>query len=235
MTRAKVAVVTGGNRGIGFEICRQLASLGMQVVLGSRDAAKGEAARAQLAATGLSTIVSHPVDVASETSVAAFAAWVDGQYGACDVLVNNAGVIDSRSGRVMTTSLATLQEVLTTNLAGPFLMVKALVPLMQRENYGRIVNMASGLGQLAEMGAGTPVYRISKTALNALTRTLSAELSGTNILVNAVCPGWVRTDMGGPHALRSVAEGADTAIWLATLPDGGPTGHFFRDRKAIPW
>ncbi|HQR52067.1 MAG TPA: SDR family oxidoreductase [Burkholderiales bacterium] len=235
MTRPKIAVVTGGNRGIGFEICRQLAGLGMQVVVGSRDAAKGEAAVAQLASAGLNGVSSHAVDVTSESSVDAFVAWVDEQYGACDVLVNNAGVIDTRSGRVLTTSLATLQEVLATNLAGPFLMVKGLVPLMQRENYGRIVNLSSGLGQLAEMGAGTPAYRISKTALNALTRTLSAELTGTNILVNAMCPGWVRTDMGGPHALRSVEQGAETAIWLATLPDGGPSGRFFRDCKVIAW
>ncbi len=235
MTKPKVAVVTGGNRGIGFEICRQLAALGMQVVLGSRDTVKGEAAVAQLSSAGLSAVSSHAVDVTSESSVAAFVAWVDQQYGGCDVLVNNAGVIDSRNDRVLTSSLATLQEVLATNLGGPFLMVKEVVPLMQRENYGRIVNLSSGLGQLAEMGAGTPAYRISKTALNALTRTLAAELSGTNILVNAMCPGWVRTDMGGPHALRSVEQGAETAIWLATLPDGGPSGRFFRDRKVIAW
>lgn len=235
MTRPKIAVVTGGNRGIGFEICRQLAGLGMRVVLGSRDPGRGEAAAAQLAAAGLSGVASHPVDVTSESSVAALVAWVDQQYGAWDVLVNNAGVIDSRNDRVLTTSLATLQEVLATNLAGPFLMVKGVVPLMQRENYGRIVNLSSGLGQLEDMGVGTPAYRISKTALNALTRTLAAELSGTNILVNAMCPGWVRTDMGGPQALRSVEEGAETAVWLATLPDGGPSGRFFRDRKVIAW
>lgn len=235
MTRPKIAVVTGGNRGIGFEICRQLAGLGMQVVLASRDPAKGAAAVAKLVESGIRSVVYQPLDVTSETSAAALGAWVDQQYGACDVLVNNAGILDARGGRVLTTSLSTLQEVLATNVGGPFLVSRELVPLMQRGHYGRIVNLSSGLGQLAEMGAGTPAYRLSKAALNALTRTLAAELSGTNVLVNAMCPGWVRTDMGGPHALRSVEQGAETAIWLATLPDGGPTGLFFRDRKAIPW
>lgn len=235
MTTSRVALVTGGNRGIGFEICRQLAGVGMRVVLTSRDPAQGEAAVARLAESGLREVAAHPLDVTSETSVAELVAWVDREYGACDVLVNNAGILDPHGSRVMTTSLQTLREVLATNLEGPFFMVRGVVPLMQRGQYGRIVNLSSGLGQLAEMGAGAPAYRISKTALNALTRTLAAELAGTNILVNAMCPGWVRTDMGGSHALRSVEEGAETAIWLAALPDGGPTGGFFRDRQPIPW
>jgi NAD(P)-dependent dehydrogenase (short-subunit alcohol dehydrogenase family) len=221
VAQARVAVVTGGNRGIGFEICRQLAGLGMQVVLASRDSAKGQAAAESLTASGFCTVTAHPLDVTSETSVTALAAWVDDRFGTCDVLVNNAGIMDARGGRVLTTSLRTLREVLATNLEGPFLVSQALVPLMKRRNYGRVVNLSSGLGQLSEMGPGTPAYRVSKAALNALTRTLAAELSGTNILVNAMCPGWVRTDMGGPHALRSVEEGAATAMWLATLPEGG--------------
>jgi NAD(P)-dependent dehydrogenase (short-subunit alcohol dehydrogenase family) len=235
MGRPKVAVVTGGNRGIGFEICRQLAGLGMQVVLASRDPAKGEAAVARLAEWDLHTVVSHVLEVTSEASASELVAWIDRQYGGCDVLVNNAGILDPRGGRVMTTSVTTLREVLATNVEGPYIVSRALGPLMQRGHYGRIVNLSSGLGQLADMGAGTPAYRISKAALNAFTRTLAAELKGTNILVNAMCPGWVRTEMGGPDALRSVEEGADTAIWLATLPDDGPTGLFFRDRTAIPW
>jgi NAD(P)-dependent dehydrogenase (short-subunit alcohol dehydrogenase family) len=235
MAKPRVAVVTGANRGIGFEVARQLAQRGMQVVLGSRAPAQGAAAVGKLAECGLTNVVSHPLDVTSDTSTAVFAAWVEQEFGACDVLVNNAGVLDPRSERVLTTSLKTLREVLATNLEGPFLMSRGLVPLMQRRNYGRIVNISSGLGQLSDMGSGSPAYRISKASLNALTRTLAAELSGTNILVNSACPGWVRTDMGGPNAVRSVEEGAETAIWLATLPDGGPTGGFFRDRIAIPW
>jgi NAD(P)-dependent dehydrogenase (short-subunit alcohol dehydrogenase family) len=235
MARPRVAVVTGANRGIGFEIARQLAERGIQVVLASRSPAQGVAAVGKLAESGLTNVVSHPLDVTSDTSTAVFSAWVEQEFGACDVLVNNAGILDPRSARVVSTSLKTLREVLATNLEGPFLMSRALVPLMQRRNYGRIVNVSSGLGQLSDMGAGSPAYRISKASLNALTRTLAVELSGTNILVNSVCPGWVRTDMGGPDALRSVEEGAETAIWLATLPDGGPTGGFFRDRVTIPW
>lgn len=107
--------------------------------------------------------------------------------------------------------------------------------LMRQQNYGRIVNLSSGMGQLSEMNGCCPGYRTSKTALNALTRLLADELSGSNVLINALCPGWVRTEMGGEQATRDVTEGADTAIWLATLPDGGPSGGFFRDRKPIPW
>jgi NAD(P)-dependent dehydrogenase (short-subunit alcohol dehydrogenase family) len=106
---------------------------------------------------------------------------------------------------------------------------------MNRNGYGRIVNVSSGQGQLSDMGVGTPAYRVSKTALNALTRTLAAELKGSGILVNSMCPGWVRTDMGGAGAPRTVEQGADTAVWLATLPDDGPSGGFFRDRRPIPW
>ncbi len=235
MSEPKVAVVTGANRGIGFEVCRQLAELGMmRVVLTSRNAAKGDAAVAKLAATGV-TVTWRELDVTREASIHGLAEWLAGDLGGVDILVNNAGIVDPKGARVLTTSSATLQDVLATNLVGPYLMCKALVPLMQARQYGRIVNLSSGLGQLAEMGAGTPAYRVSKAALNALTRTLAAELGGTNVLVNSMCPGWVRTDMGGPNALSTVEQGADTAIWLATLPKGGPTGGFFRDRKPIPW
>jgi NAD(P)-dependent dehydrogenase (short-subunit alcohol dehydrogenase family) len=226
----RIAVVTGGNRGIGLEICRQLAQAGMHVILTARDEAKGKAAAKNLG------VESHPLDVDSDESVKAFARWIKDTHGRCDVLVNNAGVmLDPRGSRVLDAKIETFRDTLETNLLGPLRMIQAILPLMKKQGYGRIVNISSGQGQLSDMGVGTPAYRVSKTALNALTRTTAADLHASGILVNAMCPGWVRTDMGGSGAPRSVEQGADTALWLATLPDKGPTGGYFRDRKSIPW
>ena len=232
----RVAVVTGTNRGIGFEIARQLARQpGIRVVLTARDEAKGSLAAKKLRDDGLE-VDSLPLDVTSEDSVKRLAAGLEKKYGHCDVLVNNAGVmLDPRGSRVLDSRLETWRETLDTNLIGPLLLIQTLAPIMTRNRYGRVVNMSSGQGQLSDMGVGTPAYRVSKTALNALTRTLAAELKGSGVLVNAMCPGWVKTDMGGAGAPRTVEQGADTAVWLATLPDDGPSGGFFRDRKPIPW
>jgi len=232
----RVAVVTGGNRGIGLEMCRQLAKQrGIHVVLASRDAKKGDAAAKKLRDEKLD-VESHALDVTGEASVHAFATWLENAHRRCDILVNNAGILaDPRGSRVLDSKVETWRETLATNLLGPLLLVQALAPLMKKNGYGRIVNVSSGQGQLSDMGVGTPAYRVSKTALNALTRTLAAELKGSGILVNSMCPGWVKTDMGGADAPRTVQQGADTAVWLATLPDDGPTGGYFRDRKPIPW
>lgn len=231
----RIAVVTGANRGIGLEICRQLARKGMKVVLTSRSAAKGRGAIKAVGEAG-TEVHYHVLDVTSPVGVKALAAHVAERFGRIDVLVNNAGVmLDPRGSRVLDARVKTFRDTLETNLLGPLQLMQALVPLMQKHGYGRIVNLSSGQGQLADMGAGTPAYRVSKTALNALTRTLAAELKGSGILVNAMCPGWVKTDMGGPGAPRTVEQAADTAVWLATLPDDGPSGGFFRDRKPIPW
>jgi NAD(P)-dependent dehydrogenase (short-subunit alcohol dehydrogenase family) len=231
----KVAVVTGANRGIGLEICRQLAQHALTVILTSRHEAKGQAARATLAAAGL-TVDYRRLDVTNAEDIAQLEGWLLKQHGGADVLVNNAGVmLDPRGSRLLDADPEVYRRTFEINVLGPLQVTKALLPQMKNRNYGRIVNVSSGQGQLAEMGSGTPAYRIAKTALNALTRITAAETRAANILVNSMCPGWVRTDMGGPSASRSVEQGADTALWLATLPDGGPTGGFFRDRKPIAW
>ena len=152
------------------------------------------------------------------------------------MLVNNAGVEGSGwSTSATDVDLDEVRDLLETNLYGAWRLTQAALPLMRRNGYGRIVNLSSGMGQLSDMGGHAPAYRVSKTGLNALTRMLTAELADENILVNSCCPGWVRTDMGGSNARRSVEEGADTPVWLATLPDDGPRGGFFRDRAPIPW
>jgi NAD(P)-dependent dehydrogenase (short-subunit alcohol dehydrogenase family) len=231
----RIALVTGGNRGIGLEIARQLAQQGLAVVLTARDAAKGKAAVKALQDDGLN-VGFQRLDVTSCRSIRAAVAAVAERSGRIDVLVNNAGVLlDPRGSRFLDSKLDTYRDTLETNFFGPLQLAQAVVPLMKANRYGRIVNLSSGMGQLEEMGSGTPAYRISKTALNALTRILAAEFRGSNILVNSMCPGWVKTGMGGDHAPITAAQGADTAVWLATLPNEGPTGGFFRARKPIAW
>ena len=239
MSKNRVAVVSGGNRGMGLEICRQLLGKGVSVVMGSRDAARGKKAAAQLAEEikpAVAQIMSLPLDVTKQESVTRFGTAVGDHFGSVDILVNNAGIMpETREGMLAQTTPKMFREILDVNVIGAVMMCQAFVPLMRKIGYGRIVNMSSGLGQLERMGQGLPAYRISKAALNALTRTLGAELLGTGILVNAVSPGWVKTDMGGPNAERTVEEGVETAVWLCLIPSAGPTGSFFRDRKAIPW
>jgi NAD(P)-dependent dehydrogenase (short-subunit alcohol dehydrogenase family) len=229
-----VALVSGGNRGIGRDVVRQLGERGITVVLGSRDLKRGEKAAAELEAKGL-RIVAKQLDIRDEASVERVARELEEEFGRVDILVNNAGITDPWRGTAEDADFDAVKDVLETNLFGGWRLAKAVIPLMRRNGYGRIVNLSSGMGQLSDMGGHSPGYRVSKTGLNALTRMLASELAGENILVNSVCPGWVRTDMGGPGARRSVEEGADTPVWLATLPDGGPSGGFFRDRAPIPW
>ncbi len=227
----RVALVSGGNRGIGLEICRQLADRGFAVILGSRDEESGLRAAENLSGK----VFVHQLDVADEESVARLASFVEEEFGRLDVLVNNAGISNDEGQRGMDADLRRVREALEANLFGAWRLCEVAIPLMQRHGYGRIVNVSSGMGALEDMGGGSPGYRISKTALNALTRILASELRGSGILVNSVCPGWVQTDMGSPRAPRPVEEGADTPVWAATLPNNGPTGGFFRDRRPIPW
>jgi NAD(P)-dependent dehydrogenase (short-subunit alcohol dehydrogenase family) len=208
-------------------VCRQLARLGLTVLLGARDAGRGARASRQLGGGPISPIV---LDVADDESVQAAAAGIEH----LDILVNNAAILYDTWQRGVDADLDRVREALDTNLLGAWRVTQAVLPLLRASPAARIVNVSSGAGALTEMGAGTPAYRTSKAALNALTRILAAELRGDAILVNSVCPGWVATDMGGAGG-RPVAEGAAGIVWAATLPDDGPTGGFFRDGRAIDW
>jgi NAD(P)-dependent dehydrogenase (short-subunit alcohol dehydrogenase family) len=228
----RVALVSGANRGIGREVARELAAAGLTVVVGSRDLGRGAAVAAEIGNGALA----RQLDVTDEESIARCIASIEEDLGRLDVLVNNAGVEGTGWGTdAVAADLDEVRDILETNLFGAWKLTQAALPLMRGNGYGRIVNISSGMGQLDEMGGHAPGYRVSKVGLNALTRMLNAELADENILVNSCCPGWVRTDMGGPGAPRSVEEGADTPVWLATLEDDGPRGGFFRNREPIPW
>ncbi len=219
-----VALVTGASRGIGAEIARQLAAdHGFVVFAGARDPDDVEE---------VDGIVPIELDVTDEDEIYAAQEQIGSDHGHLDALVNNAGVYGDPIGLV-DYDLDRAHEVFEVNTFGPWRLCEAFVPLLRRSSQPRIVNISSGAGQLSDMNGGRAAYRLSKAALNALTRTLASD--EPEIKVNVMCPGWVRTDMGGPSAPRSVEEGADTAVWLATLPDDGPTGGFFRDREPIPW
>ena len=225
-----VAVVTGANRGIGVEVCRQLVDRGFSVVLGSRDLAKGERAAKQLPGNASA----RQLDVADQGSVDAAAAWVAERYGRCDALVNNAGVDYDTDAMAVSADLARVHRAMETNLFGAWRTCLALLPLLRESPHGRIVNVSSEEASLADMGAGSPAYHVTKAALNALTRTLAAELRDSAVLVNAISPGWTATDMGGSGG-RPIAEGAASIAWAVTLPDNGPTGGFFQDGQPLAW
>jgi NAD(P)-dependent dehydrogenase (short-subunit alcohol dehydrogenase family) len=229
-----VALVTGANRGIGLEVVRQLARLGFTVILGSRDARKGEEAAEELTRDELK-VYARRLDVTDEGSVEELRRWVLERFGRLDVLVNNAAILYDTWQRAENAEFDTVREAFETNTLGAWRVSKAFIPLLRADGGGRVVNVSSESGSLASMGGGTPAYSVSKAALNALTRMLADELRRDRILVNSVCPGWVATEMGGPNAPRTPAEGAAGVVWAATLPDDGPTGGFFRDGETLPW
>ena len=226
-----IALVTGGNRGIGLEVCRQLADLNMTVILGSRDAAKGERAGGRL---NRKQVIPYQLDVSDPASIDRVQAWVKAEFGALDILINNAAIHYDTWQKAINADLEVVREAFETNVYGPWRLCQMFLPLLRRSAHPRIVNVSSGGGALHGMGGGTPAYSMSKAALNALTLMLADELRRDGILVNAVCPGWVATDMGGTGG-RPVADGARGIVWAATLPDGGPSGGFFRDQRRIEW
>jgi NAD(P)-dependent dehydrogenase (short-subunit alcohol dehydrogenase family) len=215
-------VVSGGNRGIGLAVVRDLAARGFTVIQGARDPDSAPAVDGDVHAVRL--------DVTDGESIGALA---DGLVRA-DVLVNNAAIAYDTWNRAATTDLDFVRDAFETNLFGAWALTQALLPQLRASGHGRIVNVSSGSGSLSSMGGGTPAYQVSKAALNALTRTFAGELRGDGILVNAICPGWLATDMGGAGG-RPVEDGAASVVWGAVLPDDGPTGGFFRDGRALAW
>jgi len=230
-----VGLVSGANRGIGREIARQLAGEGHLVFLGARDSEAGEREAVEIRGEG-GDVTAIELDVADPASIEAAVGRISSDPGRLDVLVNNAGIHSGGYGTsIAEVDLDDVKQVMETNTFGALRLIQAALPLLRRSAHPRIVNVSSGAGQLTEMNGGMHPYRISKTALNAITRITADEEAEAGVLVNSMCPGWVRTDMGTDAAPRSVAEGADTATWLATLPDDGPSGGFFRNREPIAW
>src|SRR5271155_1742123 len=229
-----VALVSGANRGIGREVARQLAERGYEVLLGGRDGAKASAAAAELEQSTGAVVRAVTLDVADPASIGVVAEWVGDTQGRLDVLVNNAGVGTDFGVSGTAPDFEAVQRALDTNFFGAYRLTIALLALLRQSGHARIVNVSSGMGGVAEMGGWSPGYRVSKAAMNAMTRILSTELKDEGILVNSACPGFVNTDMGGPMgATKPVKEGAKGIVWLATLPDDGPTGGFFRDGQPV--
>ena len=230
---ARVALVTGANRGLGLETSRQLLGRGLRVAMTGRDRDATQRALEGLGAG--EDAVAVELDVTDPASIAAARRTIGERLGTVDVLVNNAAVLLHENSDVLSIPTDAFRRTLETNLLGVIEVCREFVARMADRGYGRVVNVSSGAGQLSSMSTYAPAYSLSKTALNAFTRILAATYHGRGVLVNAVDPGWVRTDMGGPSAPRSVQQGVETTVWLATLPDDGPTGGFFRDRRPIAW
>ena len=232
MAHPTIALVTGGNRGLGLETAKQLAAKGCQVIIGSRDAGKGNRAVEEIATEG-GAASSITLDVASGASIGAAVGAISREPGRLDILINNAGIYYDTWQSPTTPSFDLVEEAWRVNALGAWKIAAAFAPLLRASGRGRIVNVSSEAGSLASMGANTPAYSVTKAAMNAITRTLSAELGPDGVLVNSVCPGWTATDMGGGG--RPISEGAKGIVWAATLPANGPNGGFFRDGERLPW
>ena len=236
MSENRVAVVTGGNRGLGLEIARQLAAQGIKVVLTARDEAKAKAAAEELRSEGLE-VAAQALDVTKSDDSSRLAKFLSEKFGRLDILINNAGVGEKKKD----SSVDEFRSIVDANLVGPYAVTEALLPMLQASPAGRIVNQSSVLGSLSSMSKGqggdfmTPAYTTSKAALNMLTVFYAQRLKDTNVKVNAAHPGWVKTDMGGPNAQMEIPQGAKTAVRLATLGEDGPTGGFFHLDRVMPW
>jgi NAD(P)-dependent dehydrogenase (short-subunit alcohol dehydrogenase family) len=238
MADKKVALITGANRGLGLAAAEALAKQGYLVIMAARDVTKGIKQVAELESKGLDVTFCQ-LDVTSPESIVKAYELIKKSYGRLDVLVNNAGVLldldekPAHPSGLFPTDREALLKTYEINTLGPYQLCEAFLPMMLAQNYGRIVNVTSGLGLLSNMDAGYPAYRLSKTALNAVTRIFSALGRDKNVLVNSVDPGWVKTDMGGASAPLSLDEGIDTIVWASTLPEDGPTGHVLRERQIV--
>jgi NAD(P)-dependent dehydrogenase (short-subunit alcohol dehydrogenase family) len=230
----RIAVVTGANRGIGLEVCRQLSQDGVFTILTSRDEDKGKAAVDAILEEG-GELIFHQLDITDLESINHLYSFVSKKFGRCDILINNAGVFLDRGRSIFEVPIELIKETLEINSFGALNMCRAFLPLMKENGYGRIINVSSGMGMLSSLTGYSSAYRLSKVLLNAMTRIMADEVSDKNIKINTMDPGWVRTDMGGPSAPRSLAQGADTIVWLANLPADGQTGGFFGDRRPISW
>lgn len=236
----KTVLITGANRGLGFEASKQLAKLGHFVYMGCRDQVKGEEAAEKLKKLGLS-VQAVKLDVNSNKDIRRFLDLLKKEEMTLDILINNAGVFlesdgptDKSSASLFKVDPVIILKTIESNTMGPLKLIQSLVPLMIKQNSGRVINISSGMGQLNSMEGFWPGYRMSKTALNSITRILDSELGDYNIYTNSVCPGWVRTDMGGNSANLSVEEGVETIIWLATC-ENSPRGKFLQNKKEISW
>ena len=244
----KIAVITGSYKGLGFEISRQLAiKTQMQVIITARKQEQADEAKQKLDSMGL-TADAYVLDVTRDDSVQQFTEWLQQTHKRVDVLINNAGVNpyhSSEEASILTAKPDIFLETINTNAVGMLRMSQAIIPLMQQQNYGRIVNVSTEMASLSLMARDvypvSPSYRASKVVMNAIAVLLTRELAGSNILINAYSPGWMKTDIGGPDAPFTVEEGAETAVYLATLPDEGPNGQFFAEMRkfggpvTLPW
>lgn len=234
MSQNKIALVTGSNRGIGLELVKNFCQLGFTTIMTSRDLDEGKCALESLEQNGFKPILKY-LDVTNLDSIKLLRAFIEKDFGRLDILVNNAGIYLDEGKNLTEIDPDIFSMTVQTNLEGPFFLLNQFLPMMKKNNYGRIINISSGYGQLSSMTAQVGSYKISKLALNGLTQIMASELKNYNIKINSVCPGWVHTRMGGENAPRSPDQAAKGMLWLALLADSGPSGKFFRDRDELDW